>query len=566
MNPGEVLDGRYQIISRIGAGGMGELYQATHTLLGATRAIKIIHPQISGNTDAQDRFIREARTATKVQHPNVATLHDFAALPDGAHYMVWEYIDGENLAQHLRMRGTLPPREALAIAIQALNGLDAIHRAGIVHRDISPENLMIDAAGTVKIIDLGVAKIEDAAAVSQTRTGMFVGKLRYASPEQLGFLPEGEKIDGRADLYALAMVLVELLTGRPPYEAKSPHEYFILHSRELPPRRVELPAELQGSAALQPVLEKALARNRNSRYATARELAAALEEIAASLVSFEAPSGTVAAFFDGDATLKVVTTLRTDIGRTPAPQRRAFAIAAGTLILALALIGLTMWPHNAPVVPPPDRRAAQPVIAAVSAQPSTASVTVTSDPLVVNAPEQAQLAPATSPHPPAAVAEKREEPQRQIDRRERAAAPPRQPEPEPKPKAELIAARPEVQLDTYVDGGDDGAANDRAIRHLRDQVRGVREVEVHAGAMQDALMRSLKDHMPHLSIGNSDVVIRFEGTFERLGYGRKRRAADATVVKNGRTVFRYRLPDEVFRVGMLPPDAFARVLSDAFVD
>src|SRR5215210_1513062 len=205
MKPGDILDGRYEITARLGAGGMGEVYKASHTLLGSSRVIKVVHPQISGNTDAKDRFLREARAATKIQHSNVATLHDFAALPDGAHYMVWEFIDGENLAQRLRTRGTLPPRQAVRIGIQALLGLEAIHRAGIIHRDISPENLMITRDDEVKIIDLGVAKVEDTDAVSQTRTGIFVGKLRYASPEQLGFLPEGERVDGRADLYGIAM-------------------------------------------------------------------------------------------------------------------------------------------------------------------------------------------------------------------------------------------------------------------------------------------------------------------------------------------------------------------------
>lgn len=285
MNPGDILDNRYQILERLGAGGMGEVFKATHLHLGATRVIKVIHSQISGNAEASERFIREARTSTKVHHQNVATMHDFSTLADGSHYMVWEYIDGENLAQRLRARGTLPPRQAIHLIVQALQGLEAIHRAGIVHRDISPENLMIATADdSIKIIDLGVAKVEDAAATSQTRTGMFVGKLRYAAPEQLGFIPEGEKIDGRTDIYATAMVLVELLTGRPPYEAKSPHEYFMMHASQTPLKPVELPAELPGSAALKTVLEKALARDRNDRYSTAREFAQALEEVERTLV------------------------------------------------------------------------------------------------------------------------------------------------------------------------------------------------------------------------------------------------------------------------------------------
>src|SRR5260221_3153809 len=162
MNTGEILDGKYEITARLGAGGMGEIYKGTHTLLGASRVIKVVHPQIATNTDARDRFLREARVATKIQHPNVATLYDFAALPDGSHYIACEYIDGENLAQRLRNGGTLPPRQAGHIAVQVLHGLEAIHRAGIIHRDISPENIMITPDNTVKIIDLGVAKLDDA--------------------------------------------------------------------------------------------------------------------------------------------------------------------------------------------------------------------------------------------------------------------------------------------------------------------------------------------------------------------------------------------------------------------
>src|SRR5437016_6813555 len=225
----EPVDGKYRILERLGAGGMGEVYKVEHTFLKAIRVIKVIRPQISEAADAHDRFLREAQLATKVQHPNVATLHDFSALPDGSHYMVWEYIEGENLAQVIRRRGILPAGESIQLAIQSLAGLEAIHRAGIIHRDISPENLMITGTDRVKIIDLGVAKAEQGD-YAVTQTGMFVGKLRYSSPEQLGFLPEGERIDSRADLYSLGVVLFEMLTGRPPIEATSPHEYFLHHS------------------------------------------------------------------------------------------------------------------------------------------------------------------------------------------------------------------------------------------------------------------------------------------------------------------------------------------------
>src|SRR5437762_876782 len=155
---GDLVDGKYRILERLGAGGMGEVYKVEHVYLRAIRVVKVIRPQISESADAHERFLREAQLATKIQHPNVATLHDFSALPDGSHYMVWEYIEGENLAQVIRRRAVLPPAEAIRLTVQTLAGLDAIHRAGIIHRDISPENLMITDGSSVKIIDLGVAK------------------------------------------------------------------------------------------------------------------------------------------------------------------------------------------------------------------------------------------------------------------------------------------------------------------------------------------------------------------------------------------------------------------------
>ena len=613
MNPGEILDNRYEIVKRLGAGGMGEVYMATHTHLGAPRVIKVVHPQISGNVDAQDRFLREARAATKVHHPNVATLHDFSTLPDGSHYMVWEYIDGENLAQKLRARGTLPARQAVRLVIQALHGLEAIHRAGIVHRDISPENLMITHEDErVKIIDLGVAKIEDSN-VSQTRTGIFVGKLRYAAPEQLGFLPDGQRIDARADIYSVAMVLVELLTGRPPYEAKSPHEYFILHANPAPAKTVELPAEMPGSTALQAVLEKALARDRNQRFGSAREFATALEEIERTLPE-PRDMPTMAVPLDGDATMRVTPagqtkpdtlhrpTVVSDAGApaaaapatvlTPVPEA-AFPQHAPTqgsigpllvigLIVLLAAGGIALalfWPFGEKKLPPSGQTTASapPPVTTTTAAPadtprasetpkaSEASVTVTES--IAPVPTTTTVAPvvvettttATAPVLSAPIAKPKPKPVEVVEK------PKPQPQPAPtEPAEEETPPQSSASVPTYVDGGEDSDANERALEQLRRQVRGTKTVALRAGAMQVEVARALREYFPNLDFAPyADVVIRFDGRMERLGRGRKRRGAVATVSKNGRVIFRYELPDEVYRVGMAPPDAFARVLADA---
>ncbi|MGZ5441700.1 MAG: serine/threonine protein kinase [Thermoanaerobaculia bacterium] len=280
------LDGKYRVLSRLGVGGMGEVYKVLHTHLNAIRVIKLMRSNIASDAGAHERFLREARLATKIQHPNVAALFDFSTLDDGAHYMVWEYIEGINLHELITERGPLSARYAAKLAVQALMGLDAIHRAGIVHRDVSPENLMItrddESNERVKIIDLGIAK-SSGADDNKTKTGMFVGKWKYCSPEHLGMLPPGERIDGRADLYSFGIVLYEMLAGVPPFVCDTPHAYLMKHASERPKPL----AEMNPGAVVPPQLEglifRALEKDRTKRYASARDFAQELERVAASL-------------------------------------------------------------------------------------------------------------------------------------------------------------------------------------------------------------------------------------------------------------------------------------------
>ncbi|HEX8170422.1 MAG TPA: protein kinase [Thermoanaerobaculia bacterium] len=277
------LDGKYQILSRLGVGGMGEVYKVLHIHLNAIRVIKLMRSNIASDPGAHERFLREARLATKINHPNVATLFDFSTLTDGAHYMVWEYIEGINLHELIDERGPLSPRYAALLAVQALHGLDAIHRAGIVHRDVSPENLMItrddEGEERVKIIDLGIAK-SSATEDQNTKTGMFVGKWKYCSPEHLGMLQPGERIDGRADLYSFGIVLYEMLTGVPPFQGDTPHAFLMMHSSERPRALRETNPSVAVPPELEALIFRALEKDRAKRFATAREFAQALERIA----------------------------------------------------------------------------------------------------------------------------------------------------------------------------------------------------------------------------------------------------------------------------------------------
>jgi serine/threonine-protein kinase len=275
------IDGKYQILAQLGVGGMGEVYKVLHVDLNSVRVIKRMRSAIANEAGAHDRFLREARLATKIQHPNVAALFDFSTLDDGSRYMVWEFIEGTNLHELIESRGPLAPKYAATLAIQALRGLDAIHRAGIVHRDVSPENLMIthdDQDERVKIIDLGIAKGSDAAD-DKTKTGMFVGKWKYCSPEHLGMLEAGERIDGRADIYSFGIVLYEMLAGVPPFQADTPHSYLMMHASERPKPMREINPTVPDAPRLEALIFRALEKDRNRRFRTAREFADELERI-----------------------------------------------------------------------------------------------------------------------------------------------------------------------------------------------------------------------------------------------------------------------------------------------
>jgi serine/threonine protein kinase len=548
------IDGKYKILERLGSGGMGDVYKVQHVYLGTIRVIKAIRAQISDSADANERFLREAQLATRVQHPNVAMIHDFAALPDGTHYMVWEYIEGENLAQRIKSRGTLPPRDAVRLTIQILNGLEAIHRAGVIHRDISPENIMITPDGNVKIIDLGVAKFEESD-VSMTRTGIFVGKLRYASPEQLGFMREGEKIDARTDLYSVGMVLYEMLTGRPPFEGKSPHDYIRLHSEETSLQLVDVSRSLNSDPALQAILLRALARDRNKRFQNAAEFRAALEELELRRTTLR----------------EAAPTLITEL-HAQSPSRAKWLVPAIIGVFVVAVIAFAVFAFRG------REEKRQQSVAAVVTQPNPTPAKTQVDVNVAPTPSTVQ---ATTAEP--------------VVTETHAVAPPSRPRPSPPAplpadagRGEALSATTAPQLSqtplpaargeggqrpgegssplpaAYREGGD-GDVNGPLLDKLKSQVHGIKTVAVDAGAMQSDLVKALQ-HEGLTVADHADVAIKFDGVLEHLGLGRKKRGAHASILKNGRVVFRYEMPEETYRVGDTPVEAFVSAVSGAFKD
>jgi len=271
---GTLIEGKYEILEKIKEGGMGTIYKVRHRLLDEVRVVKVMRPQIGADEELKRRFTQEAKTATRLKHPNIGAILDFALDSDGMAYIVMEFIDGVNLAELLRASGPPGVPMTLEIAHQTLLALGFLHRKNVVHRDIAPDNLMLthddEGRPQVKLIDLGIAKPLDKT-INLTSTGVFLGKLKYSSPEQLGGLGEGETLDGRSDLYSLGVALYELLTGQLPFPGESPRELFAAHLfKDALPFSVTDPAK-RVPEAVRAVVLKAMEKERARRFANSED-------------------------------------------------------------------------------------------------------------------------------------------------------------------------------------------------------------------------------------------------------------------------------------------------------
>jgi eukaryotic-like serine/threonine-protein kinase len=277
----EFLEGKYDVISKIREGGMGAIYQVRHRLLREMRVVKVMHPQVASSAEQRKRFVREAQTATRLKHPNIVTFYDFAIDPDGTAYMVMEYVDGTDLADLVRRVGPIPVPMGLVLLKQCLSALAYLHKRSIVHRDVSPDNILLcrdeDGEPQAKLIDLGIAK------VARDREGLtaadeFLGKLRYASPEQLTGPTDGP-IDGRSDLYSLAAVAYEILTGVCPFRGKSLQSILAAHLSGPPISFDESDPEKRVPDELRRALLRALEIRPEDRFPSAEEFSKALESL-----------------------------------------------------------------------------------------------------------------------------------------------------------------------------------------------------------------------------------------------------------------------------------------------
>ena len=277
----ESIEAKYEILERIGQGGMGAVYKARHRLLDQERAIKVIRTPIELSAEAGERFLQEARVASRLRHPNLAVLHDYAVADDGNAWLVLEWIDGITLREALRRHGPPPLPLSLEIARQTCEALAYLHRQRIVHRDVSPGNLMLardfDGSPLVKLIDLGLAKALEGAGDGLTTGGLFVGKLRYAAPEQFGT----EGVDARSDLYSLGVVLYETLTGWCPVEGHDPKSWMAGHLFREPLRFEESDPQGRIPEDLRELVLRLLAKNPGERPGSAEEVAESLRVIQA---------------------------------------------------------------------------------------------------------------------------------------------------------------------------------------------------------------------------------------------------------------------------------------------
>jgi serine/threonine-protein kinase len=266
----EQIDGKYEILAKLREGGMGSIYKVRHRLLDEVRVVKVIRSQGDTGQEAADRFLTEAKSAIKLRHPNVAVLHDFAVGADGQAFIVMEYIDGWNLLEVLNGYGPPPVSLTLEIARQSLKALGYLHRHKIVHRDVSPDNLMltrdVDGNPLIKLIDLGIAKTLEGQG-GLTTTGVFLGKPRYGSPERFS----GASFDERSDLYSFGVVLYELLTGRCPVAGSEPAALMAGHLFRVPLDFADTDPSERVPAELRALVLKALAKKPEERMASSEE-------------------------------------------------------------------------------------------------------------------------------------------------------------------------------------------------------------------------------------------------------------------------------------------------------
>jgi serine/threonine-protein kinase len=422
VRPGDLLAGKYRVEAVLGMGGMGVVVSARHEQLDQRVAIKFVRPEALGNSDAVERFLREARAAVKLRSEHAARVLDVGTLETGAPYMVMELLEGSDLAQTLEEQGRLPLEQAADFMVQACEAVAEAHAAGIVHRDLKPQNLFlartVGDAVKVKVLDFGVSKSESAmssAVGGLTRTRTMLGSPLYMSPEQMR---SSRDADARSDVWALGVVLFELLTTARPFEAESLPELCLMVVSD-PPRslrdlRPDAPPELAD------VVERCLRKDPAERYANAADLAEALEPfvspasrhlIRRARMAIQAGGSQRASSQDlggragSSGGHRAVPPTPAAWGSAGSPRRpgrrRALWVASGAILsfAAASVLGLVLRGRGQPIPPAPPAVAA-PLSAAPEPAPAPPSASASSVASAIVPLEKIPEPPLTLPRTP----------------------------------------------------------------------------------------------------------------------------------------------------------------------
>ena len=370
---GQVVADRYHIIKKLGEGGMGTVYLGEHVKMGRKSAIKVMTQAMANDPDAVSRFNREASNASRLSHPNICQIYDFGETPDGLIYLAMEFIEGCSLSDLIEREGALPLPRAAGILRQSADALQVAHDQTIVHRDIKPDNIMIvqakDGSDVAKVVDFGIAKAVagDETGQKVTKTGLVVGTPEYMSPEQLS----GDKLDGRSDIYSLALVLYKMLTGVLPFQSDTAQETMIKRLTDLPEPLAQARPDIVFPPALQAAMDRALARAVSDRYSSAgefgRDVVAAVGGTAVpeTRMDIDRVHSAATQLLDTEAAIKLVK--RKGAAAAPAPGKRFPLVpvlggVGGVGVLAVVAV-LMMNKSNVPVTPggaAPASQGAQP--------------------------------------------------------------------------------------------------------------------------------------------------------------------------------------------------------------
>jgi serine/threonine protein kinase len=279
----DILGGQFQIQQKVGSGGMGAVYKALEPEMNRMVGVKILHPKLANRKDLVSRFRREARALSQLNHPNTVKVFRYGELEDGALYIIMEFLEGKNLNQTVRADGPFSTERALPILIQVCGALDEAHRAGIIHRDLKPENIFLVQGASLhdfpKVLDFGLAKVGERqmrpGSVILTQEGMVFGTPEFMSPEQA----QGRPLTSASDIYSLAIILYEVLTAKLPFDAKSAMDYIQLHASGRPISLNQRVAGRTFSPLLENIMDRALAKRPEDRFASAADFAESMQAV-----------------------------------------------------------------------------------------------------------------------------------------------------------------------------------------------------------------------------------------------------------------------------------------------